>query len=137
MTSRVRSTIAVLSAFLVVTLAGARIAHAQVATTDAGNFMGEWTINLDSPQGSFAMTLKLADKEGKVEGELSSDIAPPQTVTDISKSDADLVLKYIGNYQGQSFDAKITLTPDGDKNVKVLFDVMSGQFLMNGTGVKK
>jgi len=23
------------------------------------------------------------------------------------------------------------------KNVKVLFDVMSGQFLMNGTGVKK
>ena len=55
----------------------------------------------------------------------------------MSKSDADLVLKYIGNFQGQSFDAKITLTPDGEKNVKILFDVMSGQFLMNGSGVKK
>jgi hypothetical protein len=136
MISRVR-TIAILAAFLVATVAGAGIALAQVTVAEAGNFMGEWTINLDSPQGPFAMTLKLADKEGKVEGELSSDIAPPQTVTDISKSEADLVLKYIGNFQGQSFDAKITLTPDGDKNVKVLFDVMSGQFLMNGTGVKK
>ena len=136
MISRVRS-IAILAAFLVATVAGAGVARAQVTVAEAGNFMGEWTINLDSPQGPFAMTLKLADKEGKVEGELSSDIAPPQTVTDISKSEADLVLKYIGNFQGQSFDAKITLAPDGDKNVKVLFDVMSGQFLMNGTGVKK
>ncbi len=136
MTSRVR-TIAILAAFLAATIVGGGAARAQVAVAEAGNFIGEWTINLDSPQGPFALTLKLADKEGKVEGELSSEIAPPQTVTDISKSDADLVLKYIGNFQGQSFDAKITLTPDGDKNVKVLFDVMSGQFLMNGTGVKK
>ena len=83
------------------------------------------------------MTLTLADKEGKVEGELTSDIVPPQKVTDVSKSDDDLVLKYIGNFQGQAFDAKITLTPDGEKNVKVLFDVMNGQFLMNGSGVKK
>src|SRR5262249_17033195 len=136
MTSHARS-IAVLAAFLVATVAGAGIARAQVTAAEAGNFMGEWTINLDSPQGPFAMTLKLADKEGKVEGELSSDIAPPQTVTEISKSDVDLVLKYIGNFQGQSFDAKITLTPDGDKNVKVLFDVMSGQFLINATAVKE
>ncbi len=136
MTSRVRTTI-VLAAFAVVTLAGSGIARAQITAEQAGNFMGEWTLNLDSPQGPFALTLKLAEKEGKVEGELTSDIAPPQTVTDVSKSDADLVLKYIGNFQGQSFDAKITLTPDGEKNVKILFDVMSGQFLMNGSGVKK
>jgi hypothetical protein len=136
MTSRVRTSI-VLAAFTVVTLAGGGVAHAQITAEQAGNFMGEWTLNLDSPQGPFALTLKLADKEGKVEGELSSEIAPPQTVTDVSKSDADLVLKYIGSFQGQSFDAKITMTPDGDKNVKVVFDVMSGQFMMNGSGVKK
>jgi hypothetical protein len=136
MTSRVR-TIAIRAAFVAATIVGTGVARAQVTAPEAGNFIGEWTINVESPQGPFAMTLKLADKEGKVEGELSSDLAPPQAVTDISKSDSDLVLKYIGNYQGQSFDAKITLTPDGDKNVKVLFDVMSGQFLMNGTGVKK
>jgi hypothetical protein len=136
MTSRVRA-VATLAAFLAATVVGAGVARGQATAAEAGNFVGEWAINLDSPQGPFALTLKLADKEGKVEGELSSEIAPPQTVTDISKSDADLILKYIGNFQGQSFDAKITLTPDGDRNVKVLFDVMSGQFLMNGTGVKK
>jgi hypothetical protein len=136
MTSRARTTI-VLALFVVVTLAGAGIARAQITLEQAGSFLGEWTLNMDSPQGPLALTLKLAEKDGKVEGELSSDIAPPQTVTDVTKSDADLVLKYVGNYQGQSFDAKITLSPDGDKSVKVVFDVMNGQFLMNGTGVKK
>ena len=75
MTSRVRTTI-VLAAFAVVTLAGSGIARAQITAEQAGNFMGEWTLNLDSPQGPFALTLKLAEKEGKVEGELTSDIAP-------------------------------------------------------------
>ncbi len=136
MTSPVRTTI-VLAAFALATLAGRGVARAQITAEQAGNFMGEWSLNIESPQGPFALTLKLADKEGKVEGELTSELMPPQTVTDVSKADADLVLKYIGNFQGQSFDAKITLTPDGDKNVKVVFDVMSGQFLMNGSGVKK
>jgi hypothetical protein len=135
MRSRTRIEIAVIAAFLIVAFAG--VARAQITVADVGNFMGQWELNIDSPQGPFALTLKLADKEGKVEGELTSEFAPPQTVTDVSKSDADLVLKYIGNFQGQSFDAKITLTPDGEKNVKVVFDVMSGQFMMNGTGVKK
>jgi hypothetical protein len=135
MRSRNRCTIAVVAAFLIVAFAG--VARAQITVAEAGNFMGQWELNIDSPQGPFALTLKLADKEGKVEGELTSEFAPPQAVTDVSKADADLVLKYIGNFQGQSFDAKITLTPDGEKNVKVVFDVMSGQFMMNGTGVKK
>ena len=107
-----------------------------LATADAGKFMGAWVLTLDSPQGSFAMTLTLSDTDGKVAGELTSDIAPPQTVTDISKSGNDLVLKYEGNYQGQAFAAKITLTPTEDK-LGVNFDVMDGQFQMAGTGVKK
>lgn len=130
-----RSAIAVIAALFIVAFAG--IARAQITAAEAGNFMGQWELNIDGPQGAFALTLKLADKEGRVEGELASDFAPPQTVTDVSKSDADLVLKYIGSFQGQSFDAKITLTPDGEKNVKVVFDVLSGQFIMNGTGVRK
>jgi hypothetical protein len=137
MHSRHRSAVAVIAALLIVTFAGAGVARAQISAVEAGNFIGQWDLNIDSPQGPFALTLKLADKDGKVEGELTSEFAPPQTVTDVSKADTDLVLKYMGNFQGQSFDAKITLTPDGEKNVKVVFDVMSGQFMMNGTGVKK
>jgi hypothetical protein len=58
-------------------------------------------------------------------------------VTEISKDGENLVLKYAGNFQGQAFDAAVTLTPDGTDKVKVAFDVNSGQFSMSGTGIKK
>lgn len=47
------------------------------------------------------------------------------------------MLKFAGNFQGQPFDAVITLTPDGTDKVKVTFDINAGQFSMSGTGVKK
>lgn len=112
-------------------------AQEQAKPADVANFMGTWTLTLESPQGSFAMNFALTEKEGKLAGELSSDLAPPQAVDDISKSGDDLVLKYQGNFQGNAFDAKITLTPDGEKGAKVLFEINNGQFMMNGTGAKK
>jgi hypothetical protein len=63
-------------------------------------------------------------------------MAPPQKVTDISKAGNDLVLKYQGDFQGQAFAAKITLTPVEDK-LGINFDIMDGQFLMSGVGTKK
>jgi hypothetical protein len=105
-----------------------------LSTADAAKFMGAWL--LDSPQGPFALTMTLTDVEGKVACELTSDIMPAQKVTDISKSGDDLVLKYQGDFQGQAFTAKITLTPVDDK-LGVAFDVMDGQFMMSGTGTKK
>jgi hypothetical protein len=119
--------------------AATAIATAQEALkpADVEKFMGTWALNLDSPQGSFAMNFALTEKEGKITGELTSDIAPPQEVTDITKSGEDLVLKYAGNFQGNAFDAKITMTPSGDNAVNLVFDVNAGQFMMNGTGTKK
>jgi hypothetical protein len=107
-----------------------------LSTADAAKFMGAWLLTLDSPQGPFAMTMTLSDAEGKVACELTSDIMPPQKVEDISKAGNDLVLKYQGDFQGQAFAAKITLTPAEDK-LGVNFDVMDGQFMMTGVGTKK
>jgi hypothetical protein len=98
--------------------------------------MGAWVITLESPQGPFAMTLTVSDNAGNAAAELTSDIMPAQKVTDISKSGDDLVLKYQGDFQGQAFAAKITLTPTDDK-LGVNFDVMDGQFMMTGVGTKK
>ena len=58
-------------------------------------------------------------------------------VTDITKSGSDIVLKFAGNFQGNPFDAAVTLTPDGTDKCKVTFDVNGGQFTMSGTGTKK
>ena len=111
-------------------------APAAVTPADATKFMGAWTLTLDSPQGPFSLAMTLSDVEGKVVGELASDVMGTQKVTDISKAGEDLVLKYQGDFQGQAFAAKITLTPVEDK-LGVNFDVMDGQFMMSGVGTRK
>jgi hypothetical protein len=112
-------------------------APAPLATADAGKFMGTWLLALESPQGPFSMTMSLTDSGGKVVCELTSDAMPSQKVTDVSKAGNDLVLKYQGDFQGQAFAAKITLTPVDDAKVGINFDVMDGQFMMTGVGTKK
>ena len=113
-----------------------RAQTAPLMTADAGKFMGTWLLTLDSPQGPFILTMALTDADGKVACELTSDIMPAQKVTDVSMAGNDLVLKYQGDFQGQAFAAKITLTPIEEK-LAVNFDVMDGQFMMTGVGVKK
>lgn len=121
-----------------VTLAPVLASAQAAATADAAGFLGTWTITLDSPQGAFEQTLTLKDSGGKVLGEMTSAMQPgAQTIDDISKSGNDLVLKFQGDFQGTPFDAAITLTPDGADKANVTFDVMNGQFVMQGTGVKK
>jgi hypothetical protein len=133
---RIVTRVSLLVVALALLVSSAASAQSALPTADAAKFMGAWTLSLDSPQGPFTMTLTLSDKGGKVAGELTSDIAPPQDVTDITKSGEDLVLKYQGDFQGQAFAAKITLTPQAEK-LSIAFDVMDGQFMMNGTGTKK
>jgi len=114
------------------------VVSAQLASADAGSFMGTWTLSLESPQGPFEQSLILKDEAGKAVAELSNQMQPEvQKVTDVSKDKDSLVLKFAGNFQGNPFDAVITMTPDGTDKVKVLFDINAGQFSMNGTGVKK
>jgi len=113
-------------------------ASAQLAPADAGSFMGNWTLSLDSPQGPFEQTVAVKDEGGKVVAEISNQMQPEvQKVTDVAKDKDNLVLKFAGNFQGNPFDAIITLTPDGADKVKVLFDINGGQFSMSGTGTKK
>jgi hypothetical protein len=107
-----------------------------LSTADAARFMGAWVLTVESPQGPFALTMTLTDVEGKVACELTSDMMPAPKVTDISRVGNDLVLKYQGDFQGQAFAAKVTLTPVDDK-LGVNFDVMDGQFMMTGVGTKK
>jgi hypothetical protein len=115
------------------------IVSAQALTAaDAGAFMGAWTLALDTPQGNFEQSMVLKDEEGKVVAEISNQMQPDvQKVTDVSKKGDDLILKFAGNFQGNPFDAVITLTPDGTDKCKVTFDVNSGMFTMSGTGTKK
>jgi len=108
-----------------------------VAPADAGEFMGVWSLMLDTPQGSFEQTLTVKDDAGKVVAEISSDMQPEaQKITDVTKDGRNLVLKFSGNYQGNPFDAAITVTPDGADKATINFDVNGGQFTMAGAGTR-
>ena len=123
---------------LAIALATTLLSAQALTPADAGAFMGSWTLALDSPQGNFEQSLVLKDEGGKVVAELSNQMQPEtQKVTDVSKKGDDLILKFAGNFQGNPFDAMITMTPDGTDKCKVTFDVNGGQFTMSGTGTKK
>jgi hypothetical protein len=111
-------------------------AQSSLAVADASKFMGTWVVAMDTPQGAFSMNVSISNKAGKVAGEISSDVLPTQEITDISKSGEDLVLKYASDFQGQSFNVKITMSVDGSKG-KVIFDAADGQFVMEGAADKK
>ena len=111
---------------------------AQISPADAGAFMGSWAVMLETPQGNLEQSVVLKDEGGKVVAEMSNQMQPEvQKITDISKNGADLVLKLTLNRQGNTFDAVITMTPDGTDKCKVTFDVNGGQITLNGTGTKK
>jgi hypothetical protein len=115
------------------------VATAQVLTAaDAGAFMGTWSLMLESPQGPFEQNLVVKEEGGKVVAEITNQMQPDvQKVTDVTKEKDNLVMKFAGNFQGNAFDAAITMTPDGTDKVKASFDINGGQFTMSGTGVKK
>ena len=133
MMTRMIGTIAV-----VIALASTTGTAQGVTLAELGMFAGSWTLNLDTPQGAFEQELVFKEEGGKAVAEMSNSMQPEtQKVTDISKNGTDIVLKFAGNFQGNPFDAAITLTPDGTDKCKVTFDVNGGQFTMNGTGTKK
>jgi hypothetical protein len=111
-------------------------AQGGVSAADAAKFLGAWVLGLETPMGNLTMNLAVKGDGGKVSGEISSDIAPTQAITDVSKAGESLVLKYIMDVQGMQIPAKITLTPAGVK-MTVSFDFMDGAMTIDGTASKK
>ena len=139
---RILRTVVTVGAMLLVASAwsGLTVSSAQEAASDldigeASAFVGDWTLAMDSPQGSFDMSLSVKDAGGKVAAQIGSDFQGTETITKISKSGDTLVLTYDADFEGQAFDVVVTLTPDGDQ-LDVAMDFAGGQFVMDGTGTK-
>jgi hypothetical protein len=102
-----------------------------------GAFVGAWVLSVDTPQGALGMNVTLKDQNGKLTGEITSDMSPdPQAITEISAEGETLVLKYNFAIQGQAIPMKITIAPDGEK-WKAAFDFAGGQFMVDGAATKK
>ena len=130
--------IVMLAAGFLMAVTGRAAAQSSLAVADAAAFMGAWELGLDTPQGAMTMELNIKDNAGKVVGSISAPPVMPnaQEITDISKDGGKLMLKYILEVQGMQIPAVITLIPDGEK-WKANFDFAGGQFVIDGTAVKK
>jgi hypothetical protein len=129
----------VAAAALFVLLAAPAFAQSKLPVADAAKFMGDWDLGLDSPQGHVDMTLKLTDASGMVSAVIGTDTGPiagSVNVNDVSIDAGKLVLKYELNFQGMPIPTEVTLIPDGEK-WKANFNFAGGQFMVDGTAVKK
>jgi hypothetical protein len=124
-------------ALLATAVPRAATSQSALASVDAQAFLGSWTLAMTSQMGNFNMGLDFTDMAGKVGAVLDfPDAGMNQEITDISKSGESLVLAFVGEAQGQTFDAVITLEPTGPDAVDVYFDIAAGAFAMTGTGTK-
>ena len=121
---------------VVLTLSSAASYAQALTAADLGSFMGTWALVVDSPQGPFEQELIFKEDAGKVMAEMNSQLGN-QKITDVSKDGGNVILKFAGDFQGNPFDAAITLIPDGADKCKVSFDINGGQFSMSGSGTKK
>ena len=119
-------------------LALAPIAFAQEASdldvSDAGSFVGMWTLSLESDQGPFESSLDMKDMDGKVAATFSNDFMGESMVSNITKDGDVLSLKWEADMQGMLMPLTLTLTPDGD-GMKASLDI-AGFVQMDGTASK-
>jgi hypothetical protein len=129
-----RTAIAIAAVFGAVLTASAQT---PATAADAAPFMGNWSLMLETPQGNLPLdvTVKTSPHAGDVVYEVGGgDMFPTQAVTDVTKSDASLVLKHALDFQGNQIPVKITLTPDGGK-MKYGFDAAG--MTVEGVATKK
>src|SRR6185295_2903250 len=74
--------------------AGQAANAAQVTAVDASPFIGDWTLDLQGPNGPGAFDLTVKVEKEKVVAEITGETTATQPITDVAKADKSLVLSY-------------------------------------------
>ena len=107
------------------------------AAAQAAPFIGEWTLNLEGPNGPAVFDLTVRTEADKVVGEMKNEQMAPTPITDITRTDKNLVLKYSFDYQGNQVGAVATLTPGADGKTNAQIDFADGAYVVTGAAVRK
>jgi hypothetical protein len=117
--------------------AGIAAQPAQVTAADAAPFIGDWTLDLQGPNGPGAFDLTVKVEKEKVVAEITGETTPTQPITNVAKADKSLVLSYSFNYEGNAVDAVVRLTPAAEGKMKAQIEFAGGAYLMSGSATKK
>ena len=110
---------------------------AQLTPADAAPFIGDWTLDLQGPNGPGAFNLTVKVEKGKVVAEITGETTAMQPITDVAKDDKSLVLSYSFNYEGNAVDAVVRLTPAAEGKMNAQISFASGAYIMSGNATKK
>jgi hypothetical protein len=111
-------------------------AQSALDASQATEFLGSWVISLNTEYGAFTIELNLEDQGGKVAATVRSvDMGVTEEVTDVTRTDDRLVLKYESEAQGQVFPVQLDLTREGE-GMRVRIDAADGQFSALGSATR-
>jgi hypothetical protein len=111
-------------------------AQSQLDASQAQAFMGAWVMVLETDFGAMNLELEIEDMSGKVGAQVgSADFGGFQSITDITRSGENLLMKYMMDAQGQMIDIAMTLERQGE-GLGVRLDVAGGQMTLNTTATK-
>jgi len=110
---------------------------AQLTAADAAPFIGDWTLDLQGPNGPGAFNLTVKVEKEKVVAEITGETTATQPITDVNKDDKSLVLSYSFNYEGNAVDAVVRLTPAAEGKMNAQISFASGAYIMSGNATKK
>ena len=132
-----RTALLVLAISLVLTSGSTRLLAGGQALSmaDAKNWMGDWVLTIQGGRGPQERPLTIKDMGGKVVATLGGGRGGPIEVTDISKSGADVVLKFKQQGRGGEVEVGMTLSMQADGTLKVTQE--AGGNKTEGTGKKK
>jgi hypothetical protein len=116
---------------------GTQQAANQPSPADVAPFVGEWTLELEGPNGPGTFTLKVTTEKEKVTAEIGSEAMPAQPISTISIEEKSLVLGYSFTWEGNNVDAVVSLTPEKEGKTAAQIDFAGGAYVMTGRGTKK
>jgi hypothetical protein len=109
----------------------------QVAPADAAPFIGEWTLQLEGPNGPATFALNVKVEKDRVVGEIAAPGSDPNPITDVTRSDKSLLLSYTFDYQGNDVFTVVSLTPGPEDKTSAQIDFANGAYVMTGMATKK
>lgn len=107
-----------------------------LAAAEAADFLGQWVLTMESPQGVFDVDLEIREEEGLTVAQLDMPRMGKTTITDIEKSEAGLVLRFDSQFGEQLFEMEMDVAKTEEGLRGELADE-SGLFQVAFTGVDR
>lgn len=103
---------------------------------EAGDFLGEWVLTVESPQGAFDLDFTMVDEDGTAVATFDMPRAGSRTVRHIVKTDDGIQLLYDLAFGEQTFDMHMNVKRTEEGLIGKMAD-SNGLFSMTFTGIDR